>query len=94
MKKIFVLFIIIVTSYSIYAQNAILQKLPSGKVPTIDGSAETLWDTIPSHLISKPILNEVPTLSANWKSVWNDTAIFILVTVTDNFHCDTSCSHQ
>lgn len=78
---------------SVKASDIAISHLPDGKAPIIDGVVDNIWDTIVSHQITLSFINESPSLSASWKAIWNDTAIFILVEVNDDFHCDTSCSH-
>jgi parallel beta-helix repeat protein len=76
-----------------YPTNVALNQLPSGIAPSIDGTIETLWDTIAVRNIKRNFVNELPTLdSSYWKAVWNDTAIFVIVAVYDNYHCDEWCS--
>ncbi|MFC2138163.1 choice-of-anchor D domain-containing protein, partial [Bacteroidota bacterium] len=93
LKLYFSLILINVLCISILAQDAYFTKLPSGQAPVIDGIKESLWDGVELHNINTDYVGESPTLdSATWQAVWNDTAIFILVYVEDDIHCDQWCT--
>ena len=69
------------------------KKLPAGTVPTIDGEIDALWNDVGVYSIDKPFQDHQPTLDlATWQAVWNDTAIFVLVRVNEDLHCDEWCS--
>ncbi len=79
----------------VIAQDAIFYKLQTGIAPVVDGVIDELWNDVDIHNINNPVLwnTGVPTLDvATWQATWNDTAIFILVIVEDDDHCDTWCS--
>ena len=53
---------------------------------TIDGVAEDAWQGSPIHLLNTPFLDPIldaSDLSARWRAVWDHTALYFLVTVTD-----------
>jgi hypothetical protein len=91
---ILVLIICLTLSQSALAQDAKIQKLNDGVVPKIDGVVDALWSNFENHPISKPFYNETPTVTAGWKAAWNDTSVFILVTVIDDKHCDEWCAND
>ncbi len=65
--------------------DAYIKKLPSGIRPSIDGKADNFWSSVSANNIAKDFYGETPTLySSTWKAVWNDTAMFVLVQVSDD----------
>jgi hypothetical protein len=65
--------------------DATFYRFPEGCAPTIDGTADPLWNNVEVHNISRTFRTEEPTLNlATWQAAWNDTSIFILVTVEDD----------
>ncbi len=80
--------------YTIETDGA-FKKLPEGVAPVIDGFADALWYDVDIYNIDRPLLSNpgTPTLDiATWQAVWNDTAIFVLITVEEDDHCDQWCS--
>jgi hypothetical protein len=76
-------------------KEATVYKLPYGIAPEIDGYVDELWDDVEAHDIDKQVMwkPEIPTIDvATWQAVWNDTAIFILISVEEDEHCDIWCS--
>ena len=72
--------------------DAIVKKLPVGLVPELDGSPDALWSNVEKYNIEKPFQQEEPTLDlATWQAVWNDTAIFVLVSVKEDDFCPPWC---
>jgi hypothetical protein len=60
-------------------------KFQDGCVPVIDGIKDPIWELAEAHKINRRYQYENPSLDlATWKAAWNDTAIFILVTVEEN----------
>ena len=60
-------------------------KLQDGCAPVIDGTKDAIWEFAELHYINRHFQYENPSLDkATWQAVWNDTSIFILVTVEDN----------
>ena len=67
------------------AQDGVFKKLPDGCVPVIDGVIDPVWAQVKKYYISRPFQEEVPSLAlATWQASWNDTSIFIIVTVEDD----------
>ena len=65
--------------------DATLYKFPEGCAPVIDGTADPLWNNVEVHNIQRTYRTEAPTLNlATWQAAWNDTSIFILITVKDD----------
>jgi hypothetical protein len=63
-------------------------KLQDGCAPVIDGIKDPIWEIAETHKINRRYQYESPSLDlATWKAAWNDTSIFILVTVEDNDFC-------
>jgi hypothetical protein len=55
--------------------------------PVIDGKADdAVWSGIDAIPIDRPFHSETPSLySATWKAFFNDTALFVLVEVSDDY---------
>jgi DUF971 family protein len=71
------------------AADVTLQKVIGA--PAIDGVIDAFWANVPANNIAKAFAGtETPTLGdlgqTTWKAVWNDTAIFVLLTVTDDVY--------
>jgi hypothetical protein len=66
-------------------RTAEIKRLPNGYVPTIDGISDNIWNYVEPHAVDRNFIGETPTLNtATWKAVWNDTAIYVIVEVSDN----------
>lgn len=55
--------------------------------PTVDGSAENLWNSVPATSLSRVARGTAQAaadLSASWKAGWNNTGLFMLFEVMDN----------
>ncbi len=75
--------------------NAKIKKLPDGSVPAIDGSPDHLWSNVEKHNIEKPFKIEIPSIdTATWQAVWNDTTLFVLVTVNEDDFCPAWCTPE
>lgn len=60
-------------------------KLQDGCAPVIDGIKDPIWEFAEVHKINRRYQYENPSLDlATWQATWNDTSIFIIVTVEDN----------
>lgn len=60
-------------------------RFQDGCVPVIDGIKDPVWDQTEAHNISRHYRYENPSLyEATWQAAWNDTSIFVLVTVGDD----------
>jgi hypothetical protein len=65
--------------------DATFYKFPDGCAPVIDGTVDPLWKNVETHHINRTCGTEEPTLNlATWQAAWNDTSIFILITVDDD----------
>jgi hypothetical protein len=92
MTKLYIFTISAFLSLSVLAQDAFFYRLPDGLAPAIDGYTDDLWDDVQEHYIQKPFQLEEPTIDfAAWQAVWNDTAIFLLVTVMEDSYCPPWC---
>ncbi|UCH13798.1 MAG: T9SS type A sorting domain-containing protein, partial [Bacteroidales bacterium] len=66
------------TSTSVY-------KLQDGCAPVIDGTKDAIWEFADVNYINRHFRYENPSLNkATWQAVWNDTSIFLIVSVEDN----------
>ncbi|MBN2520546.1 MAG: T9SS type A sorting domain-containing protein [Bacteroidales bacterium] len=71
--------------------NVSIKKLPNGCEVIIDGTIDDLWDQVEPYDIDQNFLPdyEEPTVyKAIWKAIWNDTAIFMLVSVMEDYFCE------
>jgi hypothetical protein len=65
--------------------DATFYRLPDGCAPVIDGMVDPLWNNVEVHNIQRTYRTEAPTLDlATWQAAWNDTSVFILITVKDD----------
>ncbi|MFC2137226.1 sugar-binding protein [Bacteroidota bacterium] len=81
------------TSITLENGEAVFKKLPTGTAPSIDGEIDALWNNVGVYSLDKNFQSDVPTLDlATWQATWNDTAIFVLVRVEDDIHCDEWCA--
>jgi hypothetical protein len=93
MKKLILFIAAIIVIADIKGQDAIIYKLPDGISPVIDGYVDSLWNMFEENYIDKPFMDEEPTLDkAIWRAVWNDEAIFIIISVEDDNFCPPWCS--
>ena len=92
MKKVLLIIITIFVIANAVSQDATIYKLPDGVSPVIDGYIDSLWYMFEEFYIDKPFMDEEPTLDkATWQAVWNDTAIFIIVSVEEDNFCPQWC---
>jgi hypothetical protein len=71
---------------------ALIKRLPYGLAPSIDGITDNQWKDVEKHHIFKPMVFDEPTLyGAYWQGLWNDTAIFVRVSVKDDSFCPDWC---
>jgi hypothetical protein len=92
MKNLYIFTIFTFLGLSVLAQDAFFYKLPDGLAPDIDGYTDALWGDVEEHYIEKPYQYELPTIYfAEWQAAWDDTAIFLLVTVMDDSYCPPWC---
>ena len=95
MRRIISYLIILTFACNAIAQDVTFQKFETGVAPVIDGYIDACWNDIDIYYIEKPSLwnTGYPTIDiATWQAAWNDTAIFVLVTVDEDDHCDQWCS--
>ncbi len=72
--------------------DAVIKRLPYGIVPAIDGITENLWMDVEKHYINRKLRDEEPTVyHATWQGLWNDTAIFVRISVKDDSFCPAWC---
>ena len=68
--------------------DATFYRFPDGCAPVIDGTVDPLWGNVEAHHINRTYRTEQPTFDlATWQAAWNDTCIFVLVTVEDDDFC-------
>lgn len=76
------------TLYVEYDSTTQIEYIPNFK-PAVDGDIEEIWNAIPRKVIDVPFYTETVSFTGNatWRSVWNDSSLFILVSIPDdNFH--------
>jgi hypothetical protein len=85
MRKILFLIIVAVAGLAATSQDAVFKKLPDGLAPVIDGVEDSLWFWVKRYYIEEFFIDEYPTIDvATWQAAWNDTAIFLLVSVEED----------
>jgi hypothetical protein len=93
MRKIYALFVACIFAVMAIAQDATFYKLPAGCPLVIDGVADAVWANVDVYNVEKNFQAELPTLDlATWQAVWNDTSIWVLVTVEEDFNCRFFCA--
>ncbi|UCH13439.1 MAG: T9SS type A sorting domain-containing protein [Bacteroidales bacterium] len=92
MRKIHLLSLLALMCLNALTQDAVLKKLPGGLAPCIDGYKDPLWYNVELNDIDLFLPDEYPTLDiATWQAVWNDTAIFVIVSVEEDDFCPDWC---
>jgi hypothetical protein len=93
MKKIFLLLAVAGMCLTINAQDTLVapKKCVAADVPTIDGVAdEGAWASADQHDITKwfsgDTINGDADLSGFFKTAWDETALYVFVSVTDDVH--------
>jgi hypothetical protein len=95
MKRVLFLIIAMLAIARITGQDAIIYKLPDGMAPVIDGYTDDLWYIFQEFNIDKPDIYGQPTIDkAIWQAVWNDTALFIIVSVEEDSYCPHWCQPE
>lgn len=85
MKKFYTLFGAFLVALSLNAQisNYTVTKIVGA--PTIDGTVDAMWETIPAvDLMTENQTADATFNAASFKLAWNDTALFVLVQVSDD----------
>lgn len=88
MKKINTFLLVLIFATGI----AVSQKVNVGvykvnTAPVLDGVEDELWNSIQPVTFNKPLVGDLPTPSeGTFKAVYNDTALFVLVTYADDDH--------
>ncbi len=60
---------------------------PAGSAPTVDGNVDEVWNSVPAHAISHVVYTPPSSeadLTANFKMMYDNQALYILVDVTDD----------
>jgi hypothetical protein len=86
MKKFWFLVILTIGAFTANAQKVTVEVEKALIPPVIDGVEEEVWDFVTPIFIEKNFGTEEATVTAYWKALWNDTAIFIMVNVMDDDH--------
>jgi hypothetical protein len=92
MKKTITLLLLTFFVSSVFAQftqkTGVIKKLPDGVTIEIDGVLDAAYDGANVYNVDRPFEGENPSVGApgetHWQAMWNDTGIFIFVTVADN----------
>jgi hypothetical protein len=87
MKNLY-LFIAFILSVSVVSGQLELpvQVAYTDDAPDIDGIEEDLWDAVPANYLDSSYVGENPTVTAYWKALWDDNALYVLVNVVDDDH--------
>jgi hypothetical protein len=86
MKTIWFIALLAVAGFSANAQKPTVEVGRIAVPPAIDGIEEDLWNEAMPNYIDKNVGMEYATVTAYWKALWNENAIFILVNVEDENH--------
>ncbi|MFO7656017.1 MAG: sugar-binding protein [Bacteroidales bacterium] len=86
MKKLFFIICMGIV-FDAMAQNKENIQIPfTSTPPVLDGIIDDLWNMVPAVTIDKTFQSEVPTLEAYWKALWDNSALYVLVSVNDDDH--------
>ena len=87
-RKIFTLCLTAMFALVAYGQQPSGEIMKASVAPVIDGVVDEVWAEANVYDIDKPFASEVPTLGepgeTNWRALWTDDGMFILLTVTDD----------
>ncbi len=91
MRKFFTLILGLLFVTGTFAQKPTDVIKKTDTKPVIDGVMdEGIWDQANVNFIDKPFTGETPTLGesgeTNWRALWDDDGIYVLVTVTDDVY--------
>ncbi|MBN1416388.1 MAG: T9SS type A sorting domain-containing protein [Bacteroidales bacterium] len=87
MRKIYILFIsLLFACGATIAQPVNVDVAKATSEIVIDGVEEEAWDAVTQVDFVLNLGQEVPTVTAYWKALWNDTSIFVLINVEDDDH--------
>lgn len=86
MKKIWIFLFLAISAFTSTAQKVAVDVSKASVAPVIDGIEEELWDAVTPNYIERNFSAEDATVTAYWRALWNDTALFILVNVQDDDH--------
>ena len=96
MRKIYTLFLVFIfTVVASMAQDATIKKMPDGCDIYLDGVAEDFWLTVEAYDVGLQFEGDTDPFSLDvctWQAVWNDTAIYLLITVEEDGWCPSWCS--
>ena len=93
MRKIYALFVACIFALMAIGQDATFYKLPTECQLIIDGVADPVWVNVEVFNVDKNFQSELPTLDlATWQAVWNDSSIWVLITVQEDSHCPFYCA--
>jgi hypothetical protein len=95
MRKISTLILSFAIVFSAMSTGLTIKKFPDGKAPKLDGKFDAIWNLVDSNNISKRNATYRASLdSAYFKMAWNDTALFLIIQVTDSAYgfCNKYCT--
>jgi hypothetical protein len=87
MRKVnFIISLIFVASVVIGQDKMNIEVPYTDDAPAIDGIEDLTWDQVPAVSLDKVVKGTTPTVTAYWKALWNDDALYVLVSVEDDDH--------
>jgi hypothetical protein len=66
--------------------DALFHRLPDHTSIVIDGVEEDTWNNTAMVPVKKAVDHENPTVTCYWKGLWDDTCVYVLISVSDDDH--------
>jgi Carbohydrate family 9 binding domain-like/Secretion system C-terminal sorting domain len=85
MRKFYMLFFsLLFVAGATFAQKVNVDVMKTSTAPVIDGVEEEIWDAVDPVPFVLFLGTEVPTVTAYWKALWDDTNIYVFINVEDD----------
>jgi len=85
MRKFYMLFFsLLFVAGATFAQKVNVDVAKTSTAPVIDGVEEAVWDAVDPVPFVLFLGQEVPTVTAYWKALWDDNNIYVLINVEDD----------
>jgi len=86
MKKLYFVFMMLLAGLIAFGQDTTVSVMYATTTPEIDGIIDEIWQTIEPVPIEKNYFAETPTVTAYWKAMWDEIAVYVLLYVEDDDH--------
>lgn len=86
MKRIYFVSMLLLACAFAFGQDTTISVMYATTTPEIDGLEDDVWLTVDPVPIELNFGTEEPTVTAYWKAMWDEVAMYVLVYVEDNDH--------